>query len=77
MKIKVRLFGMIAEAAKSNEIELEDVVDTNELKKIIIKIIPRIVDMKFAVAINNKLETGNVQMSDKDEIDLLPPFAGG
>ena len=31
----------------------------------------------FAVALNQVVVNGNAKLKDKDEIALLPPFAGG
>ncbi|AVR46829.1 MoaD/ThiS family protein [Christiangramia fulva] len=78
MKVKVKYFGMIAEAAgKSEEVlELENKLSVSELKK------RQIVNYKIPdpdavqIAVNHDLKT-EVELKEGDEVAFLPPFAGG
>ncbi len=77
MKVTVRFFGMIAEATSATTFVASNVNNTHELVKFLETSFPKVGQHKYAIAINKKLITGNVKLSDGDEVALLPPFAGG
>ena len=77
MSIKVLLFGVLAEIVSSQEISLNDVNNTNELIELLTTKYPKLNNVKFAISINHKIITNNTDLSENDEIALLPPFAGG
>lgn len=81
MEITIKYFGIIADIASKKE----DVFAFEEglitLKKIKSKIeidLPKILDISYSIAINKQIVTNcEVELNDKDEVALLPPFAGG
>ncbi|MFO7754765.1 MAG: MoaD/ThiS family protein [Bacteroidales bacterium] len=77
MKIKVLLFGILAEKAGSAELEIEDVSSLDELKRHIIKKHPSFAGYKYRISVNQSLADEDVSLADGDEVALLPPFAGG
>lgn len=77
MKIKVLLFGILAEKAGIDEIELEDIKSINSLTKYFITRYPPFADYKFFISVNQTLVNGDKRLNEGDEIALLPPFAGG
>jgi molybdopterin converting factor small subunit len=77
MKVKVLLFGILAEEAGRNEIELDSVSSLEDLRKHMLAQYPSFADNKFNISVNKTLTRGNKKLSDGDEIALLPPFAGG
>lgn len=77
MKIKVLLFGMLADAAQQSIIEIENVQDTDSLLKNVKEINTTFRDVKFVIAVNKKIVTGNQPVNENDEVALLPPFSGG
>jgi len=77
MKVTVKFFGMIAEAAGINSVIVNDVNDTRELVQFLETGFPKIAQQKYAIAINKKSIKGNMKLSEGDEVALLPPFAGG
>lgn len=77
MKIKVKLFGMLADAAKQAELEFENVNDTDSLLLLLKQKHPEINQTKFIIAVNKRVINANCTLHENDEIALLPPFAGG
>jgi molybdopterin converting factor small subunit len=77
MKIKVLLFGNLADSAGCSSLVEKDVSDLNELLKILKSRFTFLNSAVFAVARNQEIVRDNPQLSDGDEIALLPPFAGG
>lgn len=78
MKIKVLLFGSLADKAGcSSLVETGVSDDLNELMKILKTRFVFLNSAVFAVARNREVVRNNPKLSDGDEIALLPPFAGG
>ncbi|MFP4488869.1 MAG: MoaD/ThiS family protein [Bacteroidales bacterium] len=77
MKIKVLLFGILAEKAGSAEVEVEDVSSLDELKKHIVVKYPSFAAYKYRISVNQSLADEDISLADGDEVALLPPFAGG
>jgi len=77
MKVKVRLFGMLSEAATVNSIAMADVDNTDEvLRQLFIKF-PSLEQMQYTISVNHTIYSEKVDLTDGDEIAMLPPFAGG
>ncbi len=77
MKIKVLLFGILAEKAGLEEIEVEKINSINELTKNLTGRYPSFADYKFRVAVNQVLVNKDKRLKEGDVVALLPPFAGG
>ena len=77
MKVKVLLFGVLAEKAGKSVIEVEKVKDLDALLKHIYSHYPEMESLSFQVSHNHDLVTENVVFKNGDEVALLPPFAGG
>jgi molybdopterin converting factor small subunit len=73
--IRIRYFGQCEEAAGLREEMREVLPTTEELRKQLIRDYPDLDKLSWQFAINQKL--GVEQISDGDEVALLPPFAGG
>jgi len=78
MILKLKYFGMIAEAIGKND-ELfnfsgETIADLDDM---IINITPKLSSMNYKFAINQSIVEKNEKLNDNDEVALLPPFAGG
>jgi len=76
-KIKILLFGMLAQKAGCSEIFFKKVPDTDTLLREFTKEYPDMAALKFSVAINKKISPENKSLEAGDEIALLPPFSGG
>ena len=79
MKIELKYFGLLAEAiGKSKEIlEIEANCTVQQLQELVGERYPELQNKSFKVAVNQNLVDGTVVLSEKDEVALLPPFAGG
>ena len=75
--MRVLFFASIAEYTETNEIYLDHVNDTEELKVILKQKYPGIEGFSYAMAVNKTMLTQNQKLNDDDEVALLPPFSGG
>lgn len=76
-KISVRAFGMIAEKIGSGQIQLTGISTVEKLRDSLFEKFPDLKNMKFSIAINKQLVSGNAPIPADSEIALLPPFSGG
>lgn len=78
MELNLNYFGMIAEATNVQKeklnLELKTIV---ELKAVLIEKYPAIEKLNYQLAVNQNIVGNDFQLSNGDEIALLPPFAGG
>lgn len=76
-KITVRAFGMIAEKIGSEQIQLSGISTIEDLQTTLFDQFPDLKNMKFSIAVNKQLVSGNQTIPEGSEIALLPPFSGG
>ncbi len=77
MQINVLLFGQLVDITGSATITLKDVRDTNELIQQLHSFYPALKNMKYAIAVNKQIISGNIRLDNNIEVALLPPFSGG
>jgi molybdopterin converting factor small subunit len=77
MKIRVLFFGNLADKAGCSSLVEKGVGDLNELLKVLKSRFTFLNNAVYVVARNQEIVRDNPQLSDGDEIALLPPFAGG
>ncbi|MDT8412624.1 MAG: MoaD/ThiS family protein [Vicingaceae bacterium] len=78
MELSLNYFGMIAEATNVQQEKLNLEVKTIvELKGVLIERYPAIEKLNYQFAVNQNIVGNDFQLSNGDEIALLPPFAGG
>lgn len=78
MELSLNYFGMIAEATNIQHEKLNLEVQTIvELKVVLIEKYPAIEKLNYQFAVNQNIVENDFQLSNGDEIALLPPFAGG
>ena len=79
MKLTIKYFGMIEEAAGKSEekINFQSSISVDELKSHLEYTYPSIKEKNFQIAVNQTLANGSQLISEDCEIALLPPFAGG
>jgi len=75
--IKVLLFGSLTDAVGKNQMELTEIIDTEQLKNVLTEKYPALKRFRFQIAVNKKIATTNQKLNHNDEVALLPPFAGG
>lgn len=74
--MEVLLFGMIAERAGTDRIELE-VASLGELRQRLADRIPGLSGISHAIAVDRTIVHGDRELEGCEEIAVLPPFAGG
>ena len=75
--MKIYFFGQLAEVAGKSEMELNDIADTDVLRKKLVADYPKLKDLKFLTSVDRKITKGNTTLENGSEVALLPPFAGG
>ncbi|MCB0794595.1 MAG: MoaD/ThiS family protein [Flavobacteriales bacterium] len=74
--MRVHLFGILAEKAGSDVVELEGAA-TDELRAEFRRRFPNTKGLMFAMAVDRKVVNGNQPLNGNEEVAMLPPFAGG
>ena len=77
MEVKVLFFGALAEAAGRTDKIYEDVQTVNDLENLLIQDFPAIEEYQYQISVNQTIVRKDRELSNKDEVALLPPFAGG
>lgn len=77
MAIKLKVFGVLRSIVGSEEIDMEHFEFVEDLLLHLKEYYPEINEHSFVVAINQEVVNENEQLSDGDEVALMPPFAGG
>jgi len=75
--LKLKYFGLIAEAIHKSE---EDFLLVENLETLTLQLeseYPKLKDLNYKFAVNQTLVATNITLKENDEIALLPPFAGG
>ncbi|GDX51883.1 hypothetical protein LBMAG27_09300 [Bacteroidota bacterium] len=77
MKIKILAFGIIADITSKSEWTMENIQYSDELKKHLENLYPRLKSTKYAIAVNLLITSGNFELTDGATVALMPPFSGG
>ena len=77
MSITIKLFGSLVDAVGKNEIPMQDITDTDSVRKKLIADFPVLENHSFVVAVSKRIVRENKKLNTGDEVALLPPFAGG
>ena len=77
MEVKVFFFGVLAEVTGTNCKHYREVSSIDDLKLRIQDDYPEIVHYDFRISLNNEIINNDCKLNDKDEVALMPPFAGG
>jgi len=74
--MEVLLFGMIAEKADADRIQIH-ASSLSELRTALVARIPELDRMSYAIAVDRAVVHTDRALSGTEEIAVLPPFAGG
>ncbi len=77
MEIKLISFGKIAEFLQNQQLKVDGISDTDQLKAHLEKSFPQLVGMKYKLAVNSTLVQINQQVNTNDTVAIMPPFSGG
>ena len=75
--IRIKAFGLIADKLNSAEVQLDEVDNTEQLRKLLYEKYPQLKEVDFAIAVDKKITVGNAPLKPGAEVALLPPFSGG
>lgn len=75
--IRIKAFGMLAEKMGTDSLEIENPGSSEVLKQQLLKQFPELKQMTFRMALDRKLLQTDTDISQGQEIALLPPFSGG
>ncbi len=74
--MKVLLFGILAEKAESDSLEI-DASTTQQLREALGRHIHQLDTYSYSIAVDKQIVHGDVPLTGQEEIAVLPPFAGG
>ena len=77
MKINVLTFGQVTDIINQSSFEVGDIADVNGLKQMLEEKYEQLKGIKYAIAVDKKIVSGNAPLQDKSVVALLPPFSGG
>jgi molybdopterin converting factor small subunit len=77
MQVDVSFFGPLTDITKSGVITVRDVASTSELIEKLVADFPGLKHKNYLIAVNNRIESGDVPLGDRFTVSLLPPFSGG
>lgn len=77
IKVKVLLFGNLAELVGKNECEISCKPSFSAFKNALLDEYPLLTDHTFVYAVNKKIIDSEISIDNYAEIALLPPFSGG
>jgi molybdopterin converting factor small subunit len=75
--IRVMVFGQLADITGAPAILLENIADTDSLVNNLNQLYPGLRRMKYIIAVDRKMVSGNAKIGSQSEVALLPPFSGG
>ncbi len=76
-KIEIRFFGQLTDLTKSEVIFLEDLSDTEQVKKRVLELYPALATTTFMMALNNTMIKEKMNVDANSVIAFMPPFSGG
>ncbi len=75
--MKIALFGQLKELAPNGMITVPSVSDSNELRALLEEQFPLLQSLPYLLAIDKKITTEQTQLTESQEIAILPPYSGG
>ncbi|CAN5462861.1 hypothetical protein BH11BAC1_BH11BAC1_01950 [soil metagenome] len=75
--MQLLFFGSLTDIAGKADFDLSKIENTDQLKVSLFEQYPELVNHSFLIAVNKKVQTGNVDLKDDDVVALMPPFSGG
>jgi molybdopterin synthase sulfur carrier subunit len=77
MHIGIVSFGKISEFIGNQKVEIPGLSNSDELKVYLEETYPKLKNLKYRLALNNKLVHKNLPVADNDTVAIMPPFSGG
>lgn len=77
MQVTILTFGQITEITGSSKVCLQHITDTDSLQQQLQQQYPQLQQIKYAIAVDKKLISGNTALTEGSIIAVMPPFSGG
>ena len=77
MKIKILVFGILADRIGQTTIETSSRKSVGELREFLVSEYPQLENLRYSISVNRQISDDDKQIKGGDEVALLPPFAGG
>jgi molybdopterin synthase sulfur carrier subunit len=77
MAISILIFGHLTDITGTDRISLPGIADTTSLINELNDQYPELMNVKYRIAVDKKIITGNVAINEHSTIALMPPFSGG
>ncbi len=77
MPIDILIFGQLTDITGTNRLSLPGVADTSSLIDELNRKYPGLKDVKYRIAVDKKIITDNIVITEHSTIALMPPFSGG
>lgn len=79
MNLKIQFFGMIAELVGKEHLEIDGFQGSalKEVESYLLEEFPDLGKMTYTMSLNRQIVDKGTRLTQKSEIALLPPFAGG
>ncbi len=75
--MRVRLFGMFAEALEVETVTVNSSGTVADIRKALLDFHPVFRQVPFRIAVDRRLALESLQVSEDQEVAALPPFSGG
>ena len=75
--IRLKVFGMLAEKMGTDSLEIENPGSSALLHQRLLEQFPQLSALTFRMALDRKILHADTDISQGQEIALLPPFSGG
>lgn len=75
--MKLLFFGPLADIAGKSTFDPGQIENTDQLKEQLFRLYPELARHSFLIAVNKKVQKGNIVLKADDVVALLPPFSGG
>ena len=77
MEMELLYLGQLMDITGCSTQRLQHVADTDSLRMLVYAQYPGLQQVKFMIAINNKLVSGNQPIPADARVAFMPPFSGG
>jgi len=75
--MKILFFGQLVDVAGTANTQLANLADTDALKAVLEERFPGLKQVRYMLAVGNKIVTSNTVLNGNETIALMPPFSGG
>jgi molybdopterin converting factor small subunit len=77
MQVNILFFGQLTDITGTDKLQMNEVMDTFDLVVRLQQQFPALKDSKYIVAVDKKVISVNIMLSNNCTVALLPPFSGG